>query len=68
MKEAKLVAGVVSPIPTGRKDCGGRQGRQTPANYWQGVPRYLWEEKNIEGTNPPKALDVLDTRDDTALL
>jgi len=28
VKEAELVAGVVSPIPTGRKDCGGRQDRQ----------------------------------------
>jgi len=37
---------------------------KTPANHWQGVPRYLWEGKTMEGTTPPplKALGVSDTR------
>ena len=25
---------------------------KTPANRWQGVPRYLWEGKTMEGTTP----------------
>ena len=41
----------------------GDESAKTPANHWQGVPRYLWEGKTMEGTTPPpKALGISDTR------
>ena len=52
-KKSKLVTnGVASPIPTGRKDCGGRRDRQTPVNRWQGCSPTPMGRKDHGGNDP----------------
>jgi len=42
---------VASPIPIGRKDCGGRRDRQKPSEMPQDCSRYPWEGKTMEGAS-----------------
>ena len=58
----ELVAGVTSPRPTGRKDCGGRRDRQNASQSLAGRSPIPMGRKDHRGNDPPKALDVLDTR------
>jgi len=52
-KKSKLVtSGAASPIPTGRKDCGGRRDRQTPVNRWQGCSPTPMGRKDHGGNDP----------------
>ena len=51
-KKSKLVTScVASPIPTGRKDCGGRRDRQTPMNRWQGCSPIPMGRKDHGGSD-----------------
>ena len=59
-KESKLItSGVASPIPAGRKDCGGRRDRQRlrellagsfPDTHGEERP---WRERPLEGFERP---------------
>jgi len=59
-KKSKLVTScVASPIPTGRKDCGGRRDRQTTVDRWHSCSPTPMGRKDHGGNDPPpRALGV----------
>ena len=76
LPEAKqVIGGVASPIPTGRKDCGGRRDRQKPNDPPAGLlpdthgKERSWRERPYGGLRAFPVLGVSrHPEDDTALL
>jgi len=55
-KKSKLAtSSVASPMPTGRKDCGGRRDRQTLVDRWQGCSPIPMGRKDHGGNDPPQS-------------
>jgi len=74
-KSELVISGVASPIPTGRKDCGGRWDRKRPSEPLAGLFPDTHRKERLWRERPPgelRAFPVLGVsrhpEDDTALL